>query len=332
MLARRIVLAASVIGLSLAGAASPAPAHAQGPAGPPRLVARCYAQDLAVSSSFAPFEAQAKKWIATCVSAGREEKLVAGNASLRSVYDNVKHLAGKNTRVTTDFGFKNLGGGSFGVETVTFKTDVKAPAPPAPPAPTPATSPYASSTILDVADPLPANLEDELKVALVRVRAAIDEDAGAGKNRQLAPAQANRLRCQLTKLANPKMDDREISWAAACGELVPTYTATQCAQTKDLRVKDEVKSKADLDTKDLWFLYHLRPEIVNVSRRLFAGHGVKTAASVLNMVDSDRYAAVHGLRRMGERTQGFLAAPHYLHLNDWVSKEQDDPNSVYSCR
>lgn len=195
-----------------------------------------------------------------------------------------------------------------------------------------AASSYASAEILDVASPLPANLQKEFEVALIRVRAAVDEDAGAGKKRQLTQAQTDRLRCKLHKLADPTTDDREISWSAACGDVVRTDSATQCNTTKDLRVKAEVKSKADIDRKDLRFVYHLRPEIVNVSRRLFRGHGVAAAIGQLSFSDLDRSRSISQLRLMSERTQGFLAAPHYLHLNDWVAKEQRESNSLYVCR
>src|SRR5262245_13931788 len=98
---RKCILVASVLGVSLAAPAS-------GASGPPRLVPRCYAQDLTVSASYDQFESQATKWMGTCVAANREKKLVEGNASLHAVWNDVKHLSGtgKTVHVTTDFGWK----------------------------------------------------------------------------------------------------------------------------------------------------------------------------------------------------------------------------------
>jgi hypothetical protein len=320
MLARRIALTLSVASLSLVGVG----AEAQGAGGPPKLAARCYAHDLSVSSTYEPFEAQAKKWIATCVSTGREQKLVGGNASLRAVYENVKHLSGRTTRVTTDFGMMSFGGGNWGVQTVTFKTDVKAPAAPAP---TPPSKP--TPTILRGDEKLPAALDDELKIALVRVRAAIDEDGG----RMLPKKQADRLRCELTKLADPRADDRYISWVNACiGGQTNAMSASHCNDRSDLEIKAKVKSVSDLDQKELWFMHYLRPDIVNASRSLFAGQPLASVLYRLKYIDGDMNDAVHGLRLMGERTQGFLAAPHYLQLNDWIAKEQRDSNGIYACK
>lgn len=118
----------------------------------------------------------------------------------------------------------------------------------------------------------------------------------------------------------------------ACGGAGLAFSATQCSERVDRQIKEQVRSKADLDQKPFWFVHYLRPAIVNTSRKLFAGQSVASALSGLKFVDADMFEGIHGLRRMGERTQGFLAAPHYLHLNDWIAKEQRDASSIYSCR
>lgn len=326
MLVRRIVLAASLVGLSVVGSASPTTAQAQGSAGPPRLAARCYAQDLTVGATYAPFEEQTKKWIATCVSAGREQELVSGNASLKAVYENVKHLSGRTARVTTDFGMMNLGAGSWGVKSVTFKTGVKAPAAPVS---TPTPAPAARPKTLMPDEALPAGLEEELKVALVRVRAAIDEDAGT--TRVLSKTNANRLRCKIQKLADPKTDDRQVSWLGICGGAGNAFSASKCSEYVDMKIKAEVKSVADLDRKEWWFLHHLRPDIVNASRSLFAGDSLGSVMRRLESIEGDKNYATGGLFKIGDRSQGFKGAPHYLFINDWLTKEQRDAKSVNSC-
>jgi len=324
---RKAAVALSVLGLSFAFAESSAPAAG----GPPRLVPRCYAQDLTVSS-YGDFEKQATKWIGTCVAANREHQLVEGNASLHAVYDNVKHLAGtgKSAHVTTDFGFKDLGGGNWGVNSVTFATTVKAPAATPAPAPTPAPTPsngYKPMLMPD--EKLPASLEPELRVALVRVRAAIDEDGG----KILTKAQGDRLRCQLTKLADPKTDDRQVSWAGACGVIFNTQSASQCNDLVDAKVKAVVHGKADLDRQELWFVHHLRPELVNISRRLLAGSWNTTSAmQFLRDLDLDYLRTVHGLERMRERTQGFHGVDEYVAINDWIADAQRDSHDINSCR
>lgn len=316
---RKAAVALSVLGVSLAFAPS-APAAG----GPPRLVPRCYAQDLSVSASYGDFEKQATKWIGTCVAANREHQLVEGNASLRAVYNDVKHLAGtgKSAHVTTDFGFKDLGGGQWGVSSVTFATPVKAPAAPAAP-----TSTY--QPMLDQDQKLPASLEPELRVALVRVRAAIDEDGG----RVLPKKQADRLRCQIAKLADPKVDDRQISWAGACGVVINTMSASQCSDMTAARVKEKVHTKADLDRQELWFVHHLRPSLVNISRRLLAGSWNNTSAmQFLRDLDADYSRAPHDLERMRERTQGFHGVDQYVAINDWIADAQRDSQDINACR
>jgi hypothetical protein len=93
-----------------------------------------------------------------------------------------------------------------------------------------------------------------------------------------------------------------------------------------------VKSVSEIDQKGFWFVHYLRPEIVNASRSLFAGQPLASVLYRLKFTDGDMFEAVHGFRLMSERTQGFLAAPHYLHLNDWIAKEQRDSSGIYSCK
>jgi hypothetical protein len=328
---RRTLALASVVGLSLVGTASPAPA--QKSATPPKLATRCYAQDMAVPATYAELETLATRWMGTCVAAGRERKLVSGSASLRAVWGKVEHLAGsgKSARVTADFGWKDLGG-SWGVERVTFATSVERPAasPAMPPSPSASPPPRSLPPTLLPDEALPASLEPELRVALVRVRAAIDQVAGTSPI--LSKDQAHRLRCQLTKLADPKTDDRQVSGIGACGVIGLSTSASQCSERTDLRIKAIVKTTADLDRQELWFMHHLRPEIVNASRRLFLGDSPAAVVRSLGQIDADKSDAVLRLRKMGERTQGFLPVPHYRAINDWIAKEQRDPSSINACR
>jgi hypothetical protein len=94
-----------------------------------KLPPRCYSYVATVPTRYEDFESQIKKWISTCVMSRtqihgapirRERELIAGNASLRRVWESVKALKGERVSITAEYLWNN-----FRVEEIQFSTELR---------------------------------------------------------------------------------------------------------------------------------------------------------------------------------------------------------------
>ena len=115
----------------------------------PPLPERCDSEQISVPTTgddaarFREFERQVMRWVATCVSSGREVELVRGNASLQSVWDSVKTRGGQSVSVQARYQLTQVTGG-VRAQAVTFSTPTPPPQPQRPKAVQPQQAPIPS--------------------------------------------------------------------------------------------------------------------------------------------------------------------------------------------
>ena len=151
----------------------------------PPLPERCDRVQVSVPASgddaarFPEFERQVTRWVATCVSSGREAELVRRNPSLRRVWDTAKDRRGETVSVEARYQFTPVAGG-VRAQSVTFSTPLPAPpertpptrepAPaPAPgPAPAPPDAPATSGTL--VIDRPASDVDNDIVLIIVALQ------------------------------------------------------------------------------------------------------------------------------------------------------------------